>query len=106
MSSLDLDCPLRRFVHGIEESKPAMRLVPIRRQKGYQMFSAAPMQQGSIFFIGAVEGSRDMTCLVIEDFDRVQKTASSSQDLFDRMTELYPHWVADQSWLMFGFPRG
>lgn len=21
-----------------------------------------------------------------------------------RMTELYPHWVANQSWLMFGFP--
>ncbi len=24
--------------------------------------------------------------------------------LFDRMTELYPHWVANQSWLMFGSP--
>jgi hypothetical protein len=24
---------------------------------------------------------------------------------FDPMTELYPHWVANQSWLMFGFPR-
>jgi len=41
----------------------------------------------------------------LEDFDRVQKIATSDQDLFDRMTELYPHWVANQSWLMFGFPQ-
>ena len=27
------------------------------------------------------------------------------QELFDQMTELYPHWVANQSWLMFGFPQ-
>ena len=40
----------------------------------------------------------------LEDFDRVQKTATSDQELFDKMTELYPHWVANQSWLMFGFP--
>ena len=40
----------------------------------------------------------------LEDFDRLQKTAKSDQELFDRMTELYPHWVANQSWLMFGFP--
>ncbi len=40
----------------------------------------------------------------LEDFDRVQKTARSDQELFDQMTELYPHWVANQSWLMFGFP--
>jgi hypothetical protein len=26
--------------------------------------------------------------------------------LFNQMTELYPHWVANQSWLMFGFPNG
>ena len=38
------------------------------------------------------------------DFDRLQKTATSDQELFDQMTELYPHWVANQSWLMFGFP--
>jgi hypothetical protein len=25
--------------------------------------------------------------------------------LFDQMTELYPHWVANRSWLMFGFPQ-
>jgi glyoxylase-like metal-dependent hydrolase (beta-lactamase superfamily II) len=40
----------------------------------------------------------------LEDFDRLQKTAASDQELFDQMTELYPHWVANQSWLMFGFP--
>jgi len=40
----------------------------------------------------------------LEDFDRVQQTATSDQDLFDQMTALYPDWVANQSWLMFGFP--
>jgi glyoxylase-like metal-dependent hydrolase (beta-lactamase superfamily II) len=39
------------------------------------------------------------------DFDRVQKTATSDQQLFDQMAELYPQWVANQSWLMFGFPN-
>jgi glyoxylase-like metal-dependent hydrolase (beta-lactamase superfamily II) len=41
----------------------------------------------------------------LQDFDHVQKTASSDQELFDQMTELYPDWVANQSWLMFGFPQ-
>jgi glyoxylase-like metal-dependent hydrolase (beta-lactamase superfamily II) len=41
----------------------------------------------------------------LQDFDRVKTTAASDQELFDRMTELYPHWVANQSWLMFGFPQ-
>ena len=41
----------------------------------------------------------------LEDFGRVQKTAKSDKELFDQMTELYPHWVANQSWLMFGFPQ-
>jgi len=40
----------------------------------------------------------------LQDFDRVQKTATSDRDLFDQMTVLYPDWVANQSWLMFGFP--
>ena len=40
----------------------------------------------------------------LQDFDRLQKTATSDQDLFDQMTALYPAWVANQSWLMFGFP--
>ena len=39
----------------------------------------------------------------LQDFDRVKKTATSDQELFDQMTELYPHWVANQSWLLFGF---
>jgi len=41
----------------------------------------------------------------LEDFDRLQKAAASDQELFDQMTELYPHWIANQSWLMFGFPQ-
>jgi glyoxylase-like metal-dependent hydrolase (beta-lactamase superfamily II) len=41
----------------------------------------------------------------LQDFGRVRKTAASDQELFDKMTELYPHWVANQSWLMFGFPQ-
>src|ERR1700687_4551412 len=41
----------------------------------------------------------------LQAFDRLQKTATSDQALFDQMTELYPHWVANQSWLMFGFPQ-
>jgi len=40
----------------------------------------------------------------LQDFDRLQKTAKSDKELFDQMTELYPDWVANQSWLMFGFP--
>ena len=38
------------------------------------------------------------------DFDREQRAATSDKDLFDRMATMYPHWVANQSWLMFGFP--
>ena len=34
-----------------------------------------------------------------------RKPRRSDQELFDQMTELYPHWVANQSWLMFGFPQ-
>jgi glyoxylase-like metal-dependent hydrolase (beta-lactamase superfamily II) len=40
----------------------------------------------------------------LQDFNRLQRTAKSDQDLFDQMTTLYPNWVANQSWLMFGFP--
>ena len=29
----------------------------------------------------------------LQDFDRVRKTATSDQDLFDQMTALYPDWV-------------
>ena len=38
------------------------------------------------------------------DFDRLQKTATSDEELFNKMTVLYPHRVASQSWLMFGSP--
>jgi glyoxylase-like metal-dependent hydrolase (beta-lactamase superfamily II) len=41
----------------------------------------------------------------LQDFDRLQKTATSDEKLFDQMTDLYPDWVANQSWLMFGFPH-
>src|ERR1700689_1001989 len=41
----------------------------------------------------------------LEDFDRLQKTAPADREVFDQMTELYSHWVANQSWLMFGFPQ-
>jgi glyoxylase-like metal-dependent hydrolase (beta-lactamase superfamily II) len=41
----------------------------------------------------------------LQDFDRLQKTATSDQELFDQMTALHPHWIANQSWLMFGFPE-
>jgi glyoxylase-like metal-dependent hydrolase (beta-lactamase superfamily II) len=40
----------------------------------------------------------------LQDFDRLQRTAKSDQELFDQMTKLYPAWVANQSWLLFGFP--
>jgi glyoxylase-like metal-dependent hydrolase (beta-lactamase superfamily II) len=39
------------------------------------------------------------------DFDRLQQTTVSDEELFNQMTELYPHWAANQSWLMFGFPQ-
>jgi glyoxylase-like metal-dependent hydrolase (beta-lactamase superfamily II) len=41
----------------------------------------------------------------LQDFGRLQKTAASDRELFDQMTALYPDWVANQSWLMFGFPQ-
>jgi glyoxylase-like metal-dependent hydrolase (beta-lactamase superfamily II) len=46
----------------------------------------------------------DDTKRYLLDFDRLQKTAASDEDLFKQMTELYGHWAANQSWLMFGFP--
>jgi hypothetical protein len=35
-----------------------------------------------------------------------RKPRRRTRRCFDQMTELYPHWVANQSWLMFGFPGG
>src|SRR6202789_2605472 len=40
------------------------------------------------------------------DFDRLRQTTASDEELFKQMTELYPNWAANQSWLMFGFPSG
>ena len=40
------------------------------------------------------------------DFDRLQQTTTSDEELFNQMTELYPHWAANQSWLMFGLVSG
>jgi len=52
-----------------------------------------------------IAGHKKDTKRYLQDFDRLQKTATSDQELFDQMTELYPHWIANQSWLMFGFPQ-
>jgi glyoxylase-like metal-dependent hydrolase (beta-lactamase superfamily II) len=38
----------------------------------------------------------------LSDFGRLQETAASDEELFDKMTELYPGWVSPQAWLMFG----
>jgi hypothetical protein len=35
-----------------------------------------------------------------------QPATASDEELFNQMTELYPRWAANQSWLMFGFPGG
>jgi len=40
------------------------------------------------------------------DYDRLKQTTLSDAELFNQMTELYPHWVANQAWLMFGFASG
>ncbi|HEY4051815.1 MAG TPA: MBL fold metallo-hydrolase [Acidobacteriaceae bacterium] len=40
----------------------------------------------------------------LQDFGRLQQAAKSDRELFDEMKKLYPDWVANQSWLMFGFP--
>jgi glyoxylase-like metal-dependent hydrolase (beta-lactamase superfamily II) len=40
------------------------------------------------------------------DFDRLKQTTASDEELFSQMKALYPDWVANQSWLMFGFPGG
>src|SRR5580700_10732833 len=36
------------------------------------------------------------------DFDRLRKTTTSDEELFNQMAALYPDWAANQSWLMFG----
>jgi hypothetical protein len=39
----------------------------------------------------------------LTDFGRLKETKSSDRDLYDAMTQLYPDWVSQQAWLMFGF---
>ena len=38
----------------------------------------------------------------LTDFGCLKETAGSDEELFDKMTELYPSWVSPQAWLMFG----
>jgi glyoxylase-like metal-dependent hydrolase (beta-lactamase superfamily II) len=40
----------------------------------------------------------------LQDFGRLKETTTSEQELFDEMTKLYPDWVSNQWWLMFGLP--
>jgi glyoxylase-like metal-dependent hydrolase (beta-lactamase superfamily II) len=55
-------------------------------------------------------GARDLPSAIedtkryLQDFGRLTETATSDRELFDEMTELYPDWVSNQSWLMFGLP--
>jgi hypothetical protein len=66
--------------------------------------SSSQPNSGDLYVLANPSAIRD-TKRYLQDFDRLQKTATSDQELFDQMTELYPHWVANQSWLMFGFPQ-
>ena len=50
----------------------------------------------------AIEGTKRY----LLDFDRLQQSGASDEELFNEMTALYPDWAANQSWLMFGFPNG
>jgi glyoxylase-like metal-dependent hydrolase (beta-lactamase superfamily II) len=38
----------------------------------------------------------------LSDFGRLQESTSSDRELYDAMTDLYPDWVSNQAWLMFG----
>ena len=39
----------------------------------------------------------------LTDFGRLQEVTTSDEELYNEMTKLYPDWVSNQSWLMFGF---
>ena len=43
----------------------------------------------------------EQTKRYLTDFDRLQESTSSDQELYDAMTERYPDWVSHQAWLMF-----
>jgi glyoxylase-like metal-dependent hydrolase (beta-lactamase superfamily II) len=36
------------------------------------------------------------------DFGRLKESTTSDHELYDAMTELYPDWASNQTWLMFG----
>jgi hypothetical protein len=36
------------------------------------------------------------------DFGRLEESTSGERELYDAMTELYPDWASNQTWLMFG----
>jgi Metallo-beta-lactamase superfamily len=38
----------------------------------------------------------------LTDFGRLKESTSSDHELYDAMTELYPDWASNQTWLMFG----
>jgi hypothetical protein len=38
----------------------------------------------------------------LTDFGRLKESATSDHELYDAMTELYPDWASNQTWLMFG----
>jgi predicted restriction endonuclease len=40
----------------------------------------------------------------LQDFDRLQRSATTDEELFNEMTKRYPDWESNQSWLMFDFP--
>jgi hypothetical protein len=40
----------------------------------------------------------------LEDFDRLHQSTTTDEELFNEMTNRYPDWESNQSWLMFGFP--
>ncbi|WP_326596576.1 hypothetical protein [Streptomyces brevispora] len=53
---------------------------------------------------GAPDGPEiiDATKRYLVDFGRVQEETSSDRELYDAMAKLYPDWVSQQAWLMFG----
>jgi glyoxylase-like metal-dependent hydrolase (beta-lactamase superfamily II) len=40
----------------------------------------------------------------LQDFDRLQQSTRTDEELFNEMTKRYPDWESNQWWLMFGFP--
>jgi glyoxylase-like metal-dependent hydrolase (beta-lactamase superfamily II) len=46
----------------------------------------------------AIEASKGY----LADFGRLKESTSSEHELYEAMTELYPDWASNQTWLMFG----